>query len=68
MLPILQFNVALRQLIVRSPERTVDLRGIEELNYRLAIFAFGVISLPTFKILLFAHIRIARTASRYGSH
>src|SRR4051812_20192694 len=65
-LPILQLDIALSQLIMCSREGAIYLCGIEKLDYGLSILPLGVISLPTLKVLLLSYVRIARTASQHG--
>src|SRR6516162_3631850 len=66
--PFLQHQIALGQLVVGGGKVCVHVGGVAELNDGLAILAFGKIALAAFKVLLLAHIGVARASREKASH
>src|SRR5215469_3483196 len=62
-LHVSQLQVRLAQLVVRLCEPAVELRGIRILDRGLAVFRLREVFFSTIKILLLAHVRVARTPS-----
>ena len=59
---VAQLEKGLAELVVGLGKAGVNLNGVGILNYRFAVLALGEIALAALKILLLAHIGIARTA------
>ena len=62
--PLLQLQIGLRQLIVSLGETRVHLDRVAELDSGFAVLFFFEVTLSTFKILLLAHVGVARTAGQ----
>ena len=68
MLPVPNFHVCLRQLIVGLGKASINLGSITELNDGFAVLAFTVVALPAFQIFLLSDIRIARASGEHRGH
>ena len=68
MLPVPNFHVCLRQLIVGLGKASINLGSITELNDGFTVLALTVVALPAFQIFLLSDIRIARASGEHRGH
>src|SRR5271165_7639335 len=61
---LLGLEVSLGQFIMRIGVAGINLDGVYKLNRRLAILAFFEVALAAVKILLLAHVGIARASRK----
>src|SRR5438045_8156326 len=68
MLPVPNFHVCLRQLIVGLGKASINLGSITELNDGFTVLALTVVALPAFQVFLLSDIGIARASGDHRVH